>query len=257
VGKSSSSLANRFMVTKLDATSVCRLNRLVASAVMLVCVMALLGTGVGNQVASAARAEQLTTSIMTFTNFSTSLSPLVQVFNGPFTVLSTTGTNLPCELWALNFNATTGQYLSGTLNSDVSVGFYVVPQASYQDWVKTGTCGNLGDAITGQLLTTSYGVDPPVAIPSSGTWTIVIVNSSSARDAEGYLAIYLTTMPYTVTQPLTGTVTMTTSTTSTTSTVLSSQPVSGFPTSSILLGIVVGLLAIMMLKRRKKVSNSS
>jgi hypothetical protein len=196
--------------------------------------------------------------MITYTNFSTSPSPLIQVFNGPFTVLSTTGTNLPCEFWALNFTATTGQYLSGALNSDVPVGFFVVAQSSYQNWVKTGTCGNVADAIAGQLFITSYNVSPPVAIPSSGTWTIVIVNSSDARNADGYLAIYLTTMPYTITEPLTGTITMTsTSTISTTSTLQATQPVPGFTPYSILLGIMAGLAVVALLRRRNEVHKAS
>jgi len=213
--------------------------------------VAILSTGGEDHVASAERLDQVTTSTMTFESFVTSPSPLVQIFNGPFTVLSTTGTNLPCELWAVNFNATTGQYLSSSFNSDIPVGLFVVQKASYQNWVKAGTCGTISEAIAGQLITTSYNINP-VAIPSSGTWTIVIVNSSNARNADGYLAAYLTTVPYSVTQPLTGTITMTTTTTSTASTVLSSRPVPGFPASSIILGIMAGLIAIIMLRRRNQ-----
>lgn len=213
--------------------------------VVLLCLVAVLNTMTDYQVTSAARLDQVTTSTV-----STSLSSLEQIFNGPFTVLATTGTNLPCELWAVNFNATPGQYLFGSFNSDIPVSFFVVQQSSYQKWVKAETCGNIGDAVAGQLLTTSYLLRA-VAIPSAGTWTIVIVNSSNARNADGYLAAYLSTVPYTVTQPIIGTITMTT--TLTTETVVISQPVTGvpgFPASSIILGIIAGLIAVVMLRRR-------
>jgi hypothetical protein len=179
-----------------------------------------------------------------------SLAPLQQLFNGPFTVLSTTGTNMPCELWALNFTGTIGQYLTGSINSDIAVSFYIVQASAYQNWVKAETCGSMTDAIAGSLLTTSYTFTP-VAIPTSGAWTIVIVNSSNARNADGYLAVYLSSLPLTVTQPLTGTITMAYTSTTTTSSIASGQPVPGFPASSMLLGIMVGLTVIIMLRRRR------
>ena len=217
-------------------------------AVVLLSLAALLSAVGENNVASASHLDQVST-ITVLTSIST-LPTLGQVFNGPFTVLATTGTKLPCELWALNFNATTGQYLTGSINSDIPVSFFVVQQTSYQNWVKAGTCGNLGDAIAGQLLTTTYSINS-VAIPNTGTWTIVIVNTSNARNADGYLLAYLSPEPYPVTQPLTGTIIMTTMTTTlTTSTALSAQPVPGFPLYSIVLGIIAGLIAVVMLRRR-------
>jgi hypothetical protein len=219
-------------------------------AVISACLVGLVGAGGGGHVAFAVRPNQVTTSTITIESFTTSPSPLEQVFNGPFTVLSTTGTNLPCELWALNFTAGIGQYLSGSFNSDLPVGFFVVPQESYHEWVKAETCGSLASAIAGQLFTTSYDIGP-VAIPSSGIWTIVIVNSSNARDADGYLAAYLTTTPLTVTQPLTGTITLGSTTTST-ATLVSGRPVPGFPFSSIIVGIMVGLMATIALRRRNR-----
>jgi hypothetical protein len=198
---------------------------------------------VGGHFASASRPSQVTTSTIE------SLAPLQQLFNGPFTVLSTTGTNMLCEFWSLNFTATVGQYLTGSFNSDIPVSFYVVRTMAYQDWLRAGTCGSMTDAIAGSLLTTSYGFTP-VAIPDSGAWTIVIVNSSNARNADGYLAVYLSSVPLTVTQPLTGTITMTY--TSTTASVVSGQPVPGFPVSSILLGIMAGLAATIIFRRRKR-----
>ena len=222
----------------------CRLKLVAVLAVVLLGFIALLGAAGENHVTSARWPDQVTATTRTVL---TSVSTLGQVFNGPFTVLATTGTNLPCELWALNFNATTGQYLSGSLNSDIPVNFFVVQQASYQNWVKAGTCGNMGDAIAGELLTTSYSLNA-VAIPNAGTWTIVIVNSSSARNADGYLVAYLASVPYPFTQPLTGTITMTT--TLTTSTFLSGQPVPGFTLCSILLGFMAGLIAVVRLRHR-------
>jgi len=218
------------------------LNRLVVLAVTLLSLVALSSAAGEGHLASASRLNQLTTST------SSNLAPLQQLFNGPFTVLSTTETNLPCELWTLNFTATIGQYLSGDLNSDIPVSFYVVQAATYQNWVKAENCGSMTDAIAGSLLTTSYSFTP-VAIPNSGAWTIVIVNSSNARDADGYLAVYLSSIPLTVTQPLTGTITITY--TSTTSSVVSGQSVPGFPTASILLGIMAGLAATIIFRRRK------
>jgi len=230
------------MLTTLECVSVLSLNRLVVLAVALLSLVALLSAAGEGHLASVSRLNQVTTS--TFS----SLAPLQQLFNGPFTVLSTTGTNLPCELWTLNFTATIGQYLSGEVNSDIPVSFYVVQAAAYQNWVKAETCGTMTEAIAGSLLTTSYSFTP-VAIPNSGAWTIVIVNSSNARDADGYLAVYLSSMPLTVTQPLTGTITMTF--TSTTTSVVSGQTVPGFHVSSIFLGIMVGLGAIILLRRKR------
>ena len=233
-----------------NMSQVCNLKRILVLAVISACLLGLLVTGSEVHTALAVPPSQVTTSTMTVESFATSPSPLEQIFNGPFTVLSTTGTNSPCELWALNFTAGIGQYLSGSFSSDLSVGFFVVPEGNYQEWVKAETCGSLTSAIAGQLLTTSYDIGP-VAIPSSGIWTIVIVNSSNARDADGYLAAYLTTTPLTVTQPLTGTITMISTTTST-ATILSGHPVAGFPFSSIIFGIMVGLIAIIALRRRNR-----
>jgi hypothetical protein len=165
-------------------------------------------------------------------------------------VLSTTGTNLPCEFWTFNFTATTGQYVSGSFSSDNPVSFFIVPQASYQSWVKAGTCGNAGDAIASQLISTSYNFTR-IAIPSSGTWTIVIVNASNAKNADGYVTAYLSTAGYTATQTLIGTVTTTIST-PVTSQPTSATGVPGFPIASIILGLMAGFVAIIVLRRRNR-----
>lgn len=198
----------------------------------------------------AAHSDQVVTSTVTVgSSVSTSLSLSEQVFNGPFTVLSTTGTNLPCEFWTFNFTANTGQYVSGNFSSDNPVSFFVVQAASYRGWLRAGTCGNVGDAIASQLITTSYSFN--AAIPTSGMWTIVLVNSSNAKNADGSLAAYLSSGSYTVTQPLMATVTTTiTSASATASGSGQSTTIDGFPFASIVVGIVVGLVVIAILRRR-------
>ena len=224
----------------------------------LLCIVGLLSI-VGGGHASSSGVNQVVTVTL-----GTSLSTVAvqQVFNGPFLVNSTTGTNLPCELWAFNFTATTGQYLSGGYNSDNSVSFYVVPQADYQSWMTAGTCGNSGDALASQLLATSYNFTS-LAIPSSGTWTIVIVNASNTTNAGGYLTVYLSsssyTTIYTLTQlssiqsftptqsyPATPTLTITSTTTFGQTTTIS-----GFPLVSIILGVLGGLVSIVVVRRRQ------
>jgi hypothetical protein len=218
--------------------------------IALLALVALFVLVAGSHVSSATKAT-LGTSLSAYT------PQEEQVFNGPFTVLSTTGTNLPCEFWTFNFAAATGQYLSGNFTSDSPVSFFIVPQANYQDWVKSGTCGNSGEALASQLIVTSYSFNG-IAIPSTGTWTIVVVNSSNEKNADGYISAYLSTGGYTATQPfnqpLTGTITSTI-----TSTTLLGQPttIPGFPPASIILGIFGGLVAVVILKRRTRVDRSS
>jgi hypothetical protein len=202
------------------------------------------------RVSLAAHSDQVVTRTVTVgSSVSTLLSLPQQIFNGPFTVLSTTGTNLPCEFWAFNFTADTGQYVSGNFSSDNPISFFVVQTASYQRWLKADTCGNVGDAIVSQLIGTSYSFN--AAIPTSGMWTIVFVNSSNAKNADGSLAAYLSLGSYTVTQPLMGTITATiTSSSATVSSSSESTTIDGFPIASIVVGILVGLVAIVILRRR-------
>ena len=207
--------------------------------------------GEGHVLLAANSDQVITSTVTTGSGFSTSLSLSQQIFNGPFTVLSTTGTNLPCEFWTINFTANTGQYLSGNFSSDNPVSFFVVQPASYQSWLKGGTCGNEADAIASQLITTSYSFN--AAIPTSGAWTIVLVNSSSAKNADGFLAAYLSSGSYTVTQPLMGTVTTTiTSASATASGSGQSTTIDGFPFASILVGVIIGLVIIVVLRRRNR-----
>jgi hypothetical protein len=180
------------------------------------------------------------------------MSPPRLIFKGPFTALSTTGTNLPCEFWALNFTTTSagGQYVSGNFTSDNPINFFVVDEAKYQDWLKAGTCGTTEDAIASQLVTTSYTFD--AAIPSPGIWLIVFVNSSNAKNADGFLVANLTSLGYTVTEATTSTITPTIGTSTivqpTTTVVLPPELVIGMV--GIAIGISVGLALI--LRRRKR-----
>jgi hypothetical protein len=205
------------------------------------------------QVSSTARSNQLVTSTVTVgSNVSTSQSQSQLVFNGPFTVLSTTGTSLPCEFWTYNFTATTGQYVSGNFTSDNPISFYVIPASRYQTWFKTGSCGNVGDAIASQLTSTSYSFNS-VAMPNAGTWMVVLVNSSNARNADGYLSIYLSTSSYTVTQVILSTITTGTTAASTVSG--QGTGIAGFPVTAIVIGIIAGLVAVVILRRRTLAQN--
>ena len=201
-----------------------------------------------NFIALATGINQTGTTTATIgTSVTTSLSQQQQLVNQPFTVLSTTGTNLHCEFWNFTFTANQGQYVSGNLTSDSPVGFYIVQETSYQNWLKQGTCGSATDAIASQQFTASYGFN--AALPNSGTWVIVLVNSSNTRNADGTIAAYLSSEGYTVTQLMLSTLT-TTGMTETTS--AASTGVPGFPVESILAGITVGLVAILVLRSRRR-----
>jgi len=221
--------------------------------VSLLCLAMLLATLGDAHSSPATHPSQAVTS--TFTLGSTLSTPLSQsqiIFNASFTVLSTTGTTALCEFWTLNFTAAVGQYVSGNFTSDNPVSFYIVQVARYQSWLKAGTCGNPGDAIASQPITTEFSFNR--AIPSSGTWTIVLVNSSNAKNADGSLTAYLSSGSYTVTQPLMSTLT----TTVVSSAVVQPTAVGGFSFASIVfvvmiglvVGIVGGLIAIFILRRR-------
>ena len=199
-------------------------------------------------VSSATSPNQMYTSTVTIgSSYSTSVVNPQQVVSGTYTVIASTGTNLLCEFKTFNFTASTGQFVSGGFSSDYAVSFYVVPQTAYQNWLKAGTCGNAGDAIASSQLTTGFSFNA-TAIPSSGTWTIVLVNSSNSHNADVTVAAYLSAGGYTVTQPIMGTIT------STFTSFINGQSTSvpGFPLASIALGAIVGLIVLGVLRRRKQ-----
>ncbi len=185
---------------------------------------------------------------------STSLSPRQQLINQSFTVPSTTGTNLQCELWNFTFIGNQGQYISGNFTVNSPVDFYLVQDTNYQNWLKQGTCGTVTEAIASQQLTMSYNFS--AALPTSGRYDIVLVNSSGTNNAGGSITAYLSSQGYTMTEVMQSTITTTgvtpgtTETTQPTATLSTNIP--GFPIESILAGIIIGLIAILILRFRKR-----
>jgi hypothetical protein len=188
-----------------------------------------------------------TTTATIGTSVTTSLSQRQQLFNQSFTVLSTTGTNLQCEFWNFTFTGNQGQYVIGNFTADTPVDFYIVQDTSYQNWLKQGSCGSATEAIASQQVTMSYSFN--AALPNSGRWVIVLVNSSNTRNAGGSITAYLSSGGYTVTEVMLSTIT-TRGTTETTSTPSTGIP--GFPIESILVGITIGLFAILVLRLRRR-----
>jgi hypothetical protein len=185
------------------------------------------------------------------TSVTTSLSQQQQLINQSFTVLSTTGTNLQCEFWNFTFTGNQGQYVSGNFAADSPVDFYIVQYTSYQNWLKEGSCGTATEAIASQQVTMSYSFN--AALPNSGKWVIVLVNSSNTRNASGSIAAYLSSEGFTVTQVVLSTITTTGVTTRTTETASTpSTGIPGFPVESILVGITIGLFAILVLRFRRR-----
>jgi len=91
-------------------------------------------------------------------------------------------------------------------------------------------------------------------IPSSGVWVIVLVNSSNAKNADGYLLANIAAGSSLVTRPLllTTTVSSLTTASSPTPAVSDQAPgIAGFPIISIVIGVVIGLLGTVLLRRRK------
>ncbi len=182
----------------------------------------------------------------------TSQSQLQLLISGSFKVLSTTGTNHPCETYNLTFTGNQGQYVLGNFTSVIPLYFYIVQDTAYQNWVKSGSCGNAADAIVSQSNVMSYSFN--VALPNAGMWHIVLVNYSNSRDASGFLAAYLSSGSYTLTKPLLSTIT--TTTTSSSSFTQTYPGISGFSVESIALGILVGVAALFVLRRRRSRSLS-
>jgi hypothetical protein len=215
-------------------------------SIMIVCLSTLLIiVGGVNYVTFASQVNQVET-ITVGSSITTFQGQQQQLINSPVKVNSTAGTNLPCQRWIFNFTGNQGQYVAGNFTSDIPLDFYLVQDTSYQSWLKVGSCGNAADAITSQLSTMAYNFDVP--LPSSGRWDIVLVNLSSARDADGHLVAYVAAGSYTSTQQFLSTITMTSTFTSTTA---PSTGVPGFPIESIIVGIVTGLVALIILRRRR------
>jgi len=219
---------------------------------MIVCVSSLLASvACGNNAAVAMRVNQAQATVTVGSTLITQQVQPQQLINQSFTVISTTGTNLPCELWNLTFTGYQGQYLAGNFTSLIPLDFYVVQDTIYQNWAKQGTCGNVVNAVASQLNSTSYSFS--AALPSSGKWDIVLVNSSSTRDAAGFMTAQLSSGSYTMTEVMLSTITATTPSVSTpTYTSPQSTGVPGFPVESIILGMITGLVAITILRHHQR-----
>jgi hypothetical protein len=218
-----------------------------AIAIMIVCFPTLaVIVGSANYVTFASQVNQVKT-ITVGSSVTTSLAQQQQLINSSFKVISTAGTNLHCQFWNLTFIGNQGQSVVGNFTSDIPLDFYVIQDASYQSWLKVGSCGNGADAITSQLSTMAYSFD--VALPSSGRWDLVLVNFSNARDADGFMVAYVPAGSYTSTQQLLSTVTPTSTFTSATT---PSTGIPGFPVESIIVGMVTGLVALMILRCRSE-----
>lgn len=191
-----------------------------------------------------------TTTATIGTSVTTSLSQQQRLINQSFTVLSTTGTNLQCEFWNFTFTGNQGQYVSGNFTADSPVDFYIVQDTSYQNWLKEGSCGSATEAIASQQVTMSYSFN--AALPNSGRWVIVLVNSSNNRNAGGSIEAYLSSRGYTVTEVMLSTITTTGATETTETTSTPSTGIPGFPVESILVGITIGLFAIWVLRFRRR-----
>jgi len=179
------------------------------------------------------------------TTLMTSQSQRQQIFGGAFKVISTTGTNLRCQLYNFSFTADQGQYISGNFTSVVPLDFYIIPGPVYHNWVRAGSCGEATDAISSQMATMAYGFD--VTFTSTGPWDIVLVNSSN-RDADGFLVAYLSSASYTITEPLLATTTLASVTSASLPT-----GIPGFPVESILVGALIGVAILLVLRQKKRI----
>ena len=207
----------------------------------------------GGSISSESNVNQAVTNTVTVgTSLITSESQMQQLVNAPFTVVSTTGTALSCEFWNFSFTAIQGQSLSLNLTSNIPLDVYVVPDSNYQNWLKEGSCGNQADAVASRLLAVAYYFDG--VLPSSEKWDIILVNSSNTRNATGFIVAYLSTGSFTVTEELLSTITSTVTAIGnmTTSANTPFVGIPGFPTESIVLGTFLGLIVLMVLRRRRK-----
>ena len=218
---------------------------------MLVCVSSLTVTvAEWNHVAYASPRVDQVEIVTTVNSLTTSLMQPHQLISSAFKVVSTTGTNLPCMFWNFSFTASQGQYVYANFTSDVPLDFYVVQNTTYKSWLKQGSCGDTGDALASQTNSTSYGFSSP--LPSSGTWTIILVNLSNTRDADGFITASLGSGSYTITQAVMETVTLTGISTSSTASATPSPGIPGFPVESITIGLVIGLGVLMILRYRRR-----
>ena len=224
--------------------------------IMVVCGMSIFAVvSSQNFFALAMGVNQTGITTTSFTTISTSLSPRQQLINQSFTVPSTTGTSLQCELWNFTFTGNQGQYVSGNFTANSPLDFYLVQDTNYQNWLKQGTCGSATEAIASSQLTMSYNFS--TALPNSGKWDFVLVNSSNTNNAGGSITAYLSSVGYTMTEVMPNTITTTGLTPGTTETTQPSAPtastnIPGFPIESILAGIAVGLFAVLILRFRKR-----
>ena len=181
----------------------------------------------------------------------TSLSQAQRLFNSAFSINATTSSN-SCQKFNLSFNGTQGQYVSGNFTSDVPLGIFITQDSSYQTWLTSGGCASFPSSIVSQPPTTTYAFN--LALPYSGLWDIVLVNYSTTRNADGFMTAYLSYSGSTFTQPLLSTITQTSLVQSATteSITTGTTGIPGFQAESIIIGIILGLAALIMLRRRRR-----
>ena len=227
--------------------------------IVIICAMSIFAVvSSQNFFALAMGVNQTGITTTSFTSTSTSLSPRQQLINQSFTVPSTTGTTLQCELWNFTFTGNQGQYVSGNFTANIPLDFYLVQDTNYQNWLKQGTCGSATEAIASSQLTMSYNFS--TALPNSGKWDFVLVNSSNTNNAGGSITAYLSSVGFTMTEVMVNTITttgispsMTPGATETTQpAATASTNIPGFPIQSMLAGIAVGLFAVLILRFRKR-----
>ena len=181
----------------------------------------------------------------------TSQSPPQQLFNSAFTVNATAYSH-SCAKFNLTFNGTQGQYVSGNFTSDVPLGIFITQDSSYQTWLTSGGCASFPSSILSQPPVTTYAFN--LALPNSGLWDIVLVNYSTTRNADGFMTAYLSYLGSTFTEPLLSTITQTSLVQSvmTVSSTTGTSGIPGFQAESIIIGIILGLAALILLRRRHR-----
>jgi hypothetical protein len=188
------------------------------------------------------------TTQITTVQVMTTTSQLQQIFNSAFTINATTSSS-SCQIFHLAFNVTQGQVVSGNFTSDVPLGFFITQDSNYQTWLNSGGCASFPASTVSQPPTTSFAFNP--SLSSSGLWEIVLVNYSTTRNADGFMTAYLSSFGSTFTETLLSTVTQTNQTQSvmTTSATTVTPGIPGFPAESIIIGIILGLAAVIFLRR--------